>query len=67
MDRDAEVNAEEFAVALGVKVVMVPDLEGECAIYDPDRDVMEVCAQLCWRRRAQAFDELLPVLGWTDL
>lgn len=62
MDRETSSSAEEFATALGVSVVMVPDLDGECAVYDHDRGVMEVCRSLCWRQRGEAFEALLPLL-----
>lgn len=60
-------NAEEFATVLGVTVVEVDDLDGDCAVYDHDTHTIEVCRHLCWRRRGQAFDELLPLLGRANL
>ena len=62
-----ESSAEDFARALGVEVVEVDGLDGECAVYDHDSGVVEICRNCCPQRRSRAFVELLPLLGSADL
>lgn len=55
-------SAEEFAVALGVKVTEVPTLNGNCAVFDHDTGTIEVCRKICPTQRREAFEQLLPLL-----
>ena len=52
-------SAEEFALALGVEVVEVDDLDGRCAIYSQTNHTMRVCSRICRRQREEAFEALL--------
>lgn len=62
MGQETETGAEEFARALGVSVVVVPTLGGECAVFNHAEGVMEVCQHLCSRQRREAFEDLLGTL-----
>lgn len=53
---------EEFAIVLGVQVEEVPDLEGECFIWDPDTRTATICASLCHSRRERGFKSVLEKL-----
>ena len=55
-----------FIQALGVQIVEVPDLDGQCALWDESQQVMEVCANLCPARRARVERDLLGRLTLTD-
>jgi hypothetical protein len=53
---------EEFAIALGVQVEEVGDMDGECFLWDPDTQTATVCASLCRSRRELGFKSLLETL-----
>ena len=52
-------SAEAFALALGVEVVEVDDLDGRCAVYNQSTYTLRVCARIWRRQREEAFEALL--------
>lgn len=50
---------EQFLMALGVTIVEVDDLGGECAAWVEDERTVEVCRHLCPRRRERVMRDAL--------
>lgn len=59
MGKVSEGSAEQFALALGVTVIEVDDLDRRCIVFEPDNGRVQVCRKLCHERRSKGFEDLL--------
>ena len=53
------VETEQFLATLGVSVVEVDDMGGDCATWNEAAATVEVCRHLCPRRRERVMRDAL--------
>lgn len=56
-------NTVEFLGALGVNVVKVDDLGGDCAVWSNRERTLTLCASLCRRQKSEYVNQVLAQLG----